>query len=172
MWAAQYYPVQKPRSWITSGGLGTMGFGFPAAIGVKLKFPDRPVICISGDGGIQMNIQEMTTAVSNKLGIVVAIFDNQALGMVRQWQHLFHGKRFSSIDLSDNPDFVKLAQAYGGFGRDVARPEEVTPAIEEALSRDLPTLLRFRIRNDENVFPIVPSGGSNDDAIGEAEECE
>jgi acetolactate synthase-1/2/3 large subunit len=172
MWAAQYYPVQKPRSWITSGGLGTMGFGFPAAIGVKLKFPDRPVICITGDGSIQMNIQELTTAVSNKLGIVVAIFDNQALGMVRQWQHLFHGKRFSSIDLSDNPDFVKLAQAYGGFGRDVARPEDVTPAIEEALSRNLPTLLRFRIRNDENVFPIVPSGGSNDDAIGEAEECE
>jgi acetolactate synthase-1/2/3 large subunit len=172
MWAAQYYPVQKPRSWITSGGLGTMGFGFPAAIGVKLKFPDRPVVCISGDGSIQMNIQEMTTAVSHKLGIVVAIFDNQALGMVRQWQHLFHGKRFSSIDLSDNPDFVKLAEAYGGCGRDVARPEEVAPAIEEALKRNLPTLLRFRIRNDENVFPIVPSGGSNEDAIGEAEECE
>ncbi len=172
MWAAQYYPVVHPRTWITSGGLGTMGFGFPAAIGIKLKFPDRPVVCISGDGGMQMNIQEMTTAVSNKLGVVVAIFDNQALGMVRQWQHLFHGKRYSSIDLSDNPDFVKLAEAYGGFGRDVAKPEDVTPAIEEALGRNLPTLLRFRIRNDENVFPIVPSGGSNDDAIGEGNECE
>jgi len=172
MWAAQYYPVSRPRCWITSGGLGTMGFGFPAAIGVKLKFPDRPVVCITGDGSIQMNIQEMTTAVTHKLGIVVAIFDNQALGMVRQWQHLFHGKRYSSIDLSDNPDFVKLAEAYGGCGRDVACPEDVSPAIQEALQRNLPTLLRFRIRNDENVFPIVPSGGSNEDAIGEAEECE
>jgi len=172
MWAAQYYPIRKPRTFITSGGLGTMGFGFPAAIGIKLNYPDRPVVCISGDGSIQMNVQELTTAVTHRLGIVVAIFDNQALGMVRQWQHLFHGKRYSSVDLDDNPDFVKVAEAFGGCGRDVRRPEEVAPAIQEALGRDLPTFLRFRIRNDEKVFPIVPAGGSNEDAIGDEEECE
>jgi acetolactate synthase-1/2/3 large subunit len=173
MWAAQYCPIGRPRSFITSGGLGTMGFGFPAAIGVKMKFPDRPVICITGDGSFQMNIQELTTAVSQRLGIVVALFDNQALGMVRQWQHLFHSKRYSSVDLADNPDFVKVAEAFGGFGRDVRRPEDVTPAISEALGRDRPTVLRFRIRNDENVFPIVPGGASNEDAIGgDSEQCE
>jgi len=171
MWAAQYYPVTKPRSFITSGGLGTMGFGLPAAIGIKFKFRDRPVLCISGDGSIQMNIQELTTAVTHKLGIVVAIFDNQALGMVRQWQELFHGKRFSSVDLQDNPDFVKLAEAYGAAGRDVADPEDVSESIEEALGRDVPTLLRFRIRNDENVFPIIPAGRGMADAIGDKDEC-
>jgi len=172
MWAAQYCPIRRPRSFITSGGLGTMGFGFPAAIGVKLKYPDRPVICITGDGSFQMNIQELTTAVSHRLGIVIALLDNQALGMVRQWQHLFHGKRYSSVDLADNPDFVKVVEAFGGYGRLVTRPEDVTGAIQESLGRDRPTLLRFPIRNDENVFPIVPAGGSNDDAIGDAEQCE
>ncbi|MBI4585818.1 MAG: biosynthetic-type acetolactate synthase large subunit [Planctomycetes bacterium] len=172
MWAAQYYPCAKPRHFITSGGLGTMGFGLPAAIGVKFKFPDQPVISISGDGSIQMNIQELTTAVTHKLGIVVAILDNQALGMVRQWQDLFHGRRFSAIDLSDNPDFVKLAEAYGAAGEDVTRPEQVTGALERALSRiDGPTILRFRIRTQEGVFPIVPAGQSNENAIGE-DQCE
>jgi acetolactate synthase-1/2/3 large subunit len=171
MWAAQYYPVTRPRSFITSGGLGTMGFGLPAAIGIKFKFPDRPVLCISGDGSIQMNIQELTTAVTHKLGIVVAIFDNQALGMVRQWQELFHGKRFSSVDLQDNPDFVKLAEAYGAAGQDVGDPSQVVPAIEKALERNVPTLLRFQIRNDENVFPIIPAGRGMADAIGDKEEC-
>jgi acetolactate synthase-1/2/3 large subunit len=118
-----------------------------------------------------MNIQELTTAVTHKLGIVVAIFDNQALGMVRQWQELFHGKRFSSVDLQDNPDFVKLAEAYGAAGRDVADPGDVTESIEEALERDVPTLLRFRIRNDENVFPIIPAGRGMADAIGDKDEC-
>ena len=171
MWAAQYYPVRRPRQFITSGGLGTMGFGLPAAIGVKFKFPDRPVVCISGDGSIQMNIQEMNTAVSHKLGIVVAIFDNQALGMVRQWQNLFHGKRYSSVDLTDNPDFVKLAEAYGGAGQDVVDPKDVPSAIEKALGRHVPTFLRFRIHNNENVFPIVPAGRGVDDAIEDQEEC-
>jgi acetolactate synthase-1/2/3 large subunit len=171
MWAAQYYPVTRPRSFITSGGLGTMGFGLPAAIGIKFKFPDRPVLCISGDGSIQMNIQELTTAVTHKLGIVVAIFDNQALGMVRQWQELFHGKRFSSVDLQDNPDFVKLAEAYGAAGQDVGEPADVSKAIEKALERNIPTLLRFQIRNDENVFPIIPAGRGMADAIGDKDEC-
>jgi acetolactate synthase-1/2/3 large subunit len=171
MWAAQYYPVLKPRSFITSGGLGTMGFGLPAAIGVKFKFPDRPVVCISGDGSIQMNIQELTTAVSNKLGIVVAIFDNQALGMVRQWQSLFHAKRYSSVDLADNPDFVKLAEAFGAAGQDLRDPKDVAPAIQKALERNVPTFLRCRIHNDENVFPIIPAGRGVDDAIGDEDEC-
>jgi acetolactate synthase-1/2/3 large subunit len=165
MWSAQYYPVERPRSWITSGGLGTMGFGFPAAIGVKFRFPDRPVLCISGDGSIQMNIQELNTAVSHRLGIVVAIFDNQALGMVRQWQSLFHGKRFSSVDLRDNPDFVRIAEAYGGAGEDVFDPRDVPSAIEKALRRDVPSFLRFRLRNDEQVFPIIPAGRGTEDTI-------
>lgn len=165
MWSAQYYPVERPRSWITSGGLGTMGFGFPAAIGAKLRFPRRPVVCISGDGSIQMNIQELNTAVSHRLGIVVAIFDNQALGMVRQWQSLFHGKRFSSVDLKDNPDFVRIAEAYGGAGQDVVDPRDVPSAIEKALGRDVPTFIRFRLRNDEQVFPIIPAGRGTEDTI-------
>ena len=147
-----------------------MGFGFPAALGAKFAHPDRPVICMSGDGSIQMNIQELTTAVSHRLGIVVAIFDNQALGMVRQWQNLFHGRRFSSVDLHDNPDFVRVAQAFGGAGRDVTSPDEIVPAIGEALGRDLPTFLRFRIHNDEGVFPIIPAGRSVHDAITGLEE--
>ncbi|MGQ9590269.1 MAG: biosynthetic-type acetolactate synthase large subunit [Planctomycetota bacterium] len=165
MWAAQYYPVSRPHSWITSGGLGTMGFGFPAAIGAKIAFPDRPVICLTGDGSIQMNIQELTTAVSRRLGIVVAIFDNQALGMVRQWQRLFHSKRYSSTDLYDNPDFVKVAEAFGGRGEAISEPDEVAPAVRKALERDVPTFLRCRIDHDEHVFPIVPAGGALDEAI-------
>lgn len=172
MWAAQYFPNNHPRAWITSGGLGTMGFGFPAAIGAKIGFPERPVVCISGDGSIQMNIQELTTAVSRRLGIVVAIFDNQALGMVRQWQDLFHGKRFSSVDLADNPDFVAVARAFGGAGQDVVDPRDVPGAIEKALERDVPTFLRFRIHNEEGVFPIVPAGRSADEAIEGTEEVQ
>ena len=169
MWAAQYYPFAKPRSFLTSGGLGTMGYGLPAAIGAKFACADRPVILISGDGSFQMNLQELTTAVSRRLPIVVALFDNQALGMVRQWQNLFHGRRYSSVDLDDNPDFVKVVEAFGGRGRDVHDPEEVTEALEEALRDDRIHLIRFRLHNDENVFPIVPAGAGLDEAIGGAE---
>jgi len=170
MWAAQYYPVTRPRGFLTSGGLGTMGYGFPAAIGAKFACPDRTVVLIGGDGGFQMNIQELTTAVSNKIHVVIALFDNQALGMVRQWQNLFHDQRYSSVDLKDNPDFVKVAEAFGGRGRDVHDPEEVTPALEQALAaRGGPFLLRFRLHNDENVFPIVPAGAGLDEAIGGGE---
>ncbi len=166
MWAAQYYPCRHPRNFLTSAGLGTMGYGFPAAIGAKFAFPDRPVVLISGDGGFQMNIQELTTAVSHKLHIVIAMFDNQALGMVRQWQNLFHGRRYSSVDLHDNPDFVKIVEAFGGKGRNVHDPEKVRDALEEAFAADGPFLLRFILHNDENVFPIVPAGAGLDEAIG------
>jgi len=167
MWAAQYYPVTRPRGFLTSGGLGTMGYGFPASIGAKFACPDRTVVLIAGDGSFQMNIQELTTAVSNKIHVVIALFDNQALGMVRQWQNLFHDRRYSSVDLKDNPDFVKVAEAFGGRGRDVHDPEDVTPALEQALATaGGPFLLRFRLHNDENVFPIVPAGAGLDEAIG------
>ncbi len=167
MWAAQYYPVTRPRGFLTSGGLGTMGYGFPASIGAKFAFPDRTVVLIAGDGSFQMNIQELTTAVSNKIHVVIALFDNQALGMVRQWQNLFHDRRYSSVDLKDNPDFVKVAEAFGGKGRDVHDPEDVTPALQQALaSPGGPFLIRFRLHNDENVFPIVPAGAGLDEAIG------
>ncbi len=167
MWAAQYYPVTRPRGFLTSGGLGTMGYGFPASIGAKFACPERKVVLIAGDGSFQMNIQELTTAVSNKIHVVIALFDNQALGMVRQWQNLFHSRRYSSVDLKDNPDFVKVAEAFGGKGRDVHDPEDVTGALEQALATEGgPFLLRFRLHNDENVFPIVPAGAGLDEAIG------
>ena len=167
MWAAQFYTFERPRQLLTSGGLGTMGFGLPSAIGAKLAHPDETVILIDGDGSFQMNIQELTTAVSNKIHVVIALFDNQALGMVRQWQNLFHDRRYSSVDLKDNPDFVKVAEAFGGRGRDVHDPEDVTPALEQALATaGGPFLLRFRLHNDENVFPIVPAGAGLDEAIG------
>ncbi|MBN1417828.1 MAG: biosynthetic-type acetolactate synthase large subunit [Planctomycetes bacterium] len=169
MWAAQYYPFEKPRSWLTSGGLGTMGYGFPAAIGAKFAFPERPVIAICGDGSFQMNIQEITTAVAHRLPILVALFDNGALGMVRQWQNLFHAKRYSSVDLVDNPDFVRVFQAFGGEAEEVREPGDVTAAIERGLADGGPYLIRFRLHNDENVFPIVPAGASLDEAIGGAE---
>ncbi len=169
MWSAQYYPFERPRSFLTSGGLGTMGYGLPASLGAQLACPERPVVLITGDGGFQMNLQELTTAVSRKLAVAVCMFDNQALGMVRQWQNLFHGQRYSSVDLEDNPDFVKVVKAFGGDGRDVHDPEEITQAIEEALAADGLYLLRFHLHNDENVFPIVPAGAGLDEAIGGVE---
>jgi len=166
MWSAQYYPFSRARSFLTSGGLGTMGYGLPAAIGAKVACPDRTVVLITGDGSFQMNIQELTTCVSLKIPLVICLFDNQALGMVRQWQNLFHGKRYSSVDLPDNPDFVRVVEAFGGKGRDVVDPEDVVPALEEAFAAGCPFLCRFRLHNDENVFPIVPAGAALDEAIG------
>ncbi|MFA5097644.1 MAG: biosynthetic-type acetolactate synthase large subunit [Candidatus Margulisiibacteriota bacterium] len=159
MWAAQFYRYTKPRTFITSGGLGTMGFGFPAAIGAQVGCPDKVVIDIAGDGSIQMNIQELNTAVNNKLPVIIAILNNGYLGMVRQWQELLHGRRYSHTDLNNNPDFLKIAEAYGALGIRVHKLEEVVPAMKRAIAnRERPTVIDFVIAREENVFPFVPAG--------------
>ncbi|MFH0763723.1 MAG: biosynthetic-type acetolactate synthase large subunit [Candidatus Omnitrophota bacterium] len=159
MWAAQFYTFMKPRTMISSGGLGTMGYGFPAAIGAQLGKPGATVFDIAGDGSIQMNIQELATAVINKLPVKVAILNNCYLGMVRQWQELFYKKRYSYTCLGGTtPDFVKLAEAYGAVGIRVTKKSEVRPAIDRALGIDNCVLIDFRIEQEENVFPMVPAG--------------
>jgi acetolactate synthase-1/2/3 large subunit len=160
MWAAQYYRYTEPRTFISSGGQGTMGFGLPAAIGAQFGRPDRAVFCISGDGSLQMNIQELATAVQHRLPVKIALMNNGYLGMVRQWQELFFDRRYSHTHLADgNPDFVGLAEAFGAKGIPVERPEEVAPAIEQAMAiRDRPVLMDFRVNAEENVYPMVPAG--------------
>jgi acetolactate synthase-1/2/3 large subunit len=167
MWAAQWYPCTEPRQFITSGGLGTMGYGFPAAIGAQVARPDRVVWDIAGDGSIQMNIQEMATAVANKLPVKIAVLNNGYLGMVRQWQTLFFKNRLSYTDLAvGTPDLVKLAEAYGAVGIRVTEESEVRGAIEKAMSvDDRPCLIDFMIVRDENVMPMVPAGGTVDDML-------
>ncbi len=159
MWTAQYIKFTKPRTIISSGGLGTMGYGFPAAIGAQFGKPDRLVFDIAGDGSIQMNIQELATAVVNKLPVKIAILNNCYLGMVRQWQELFYKKRYSYTSLGGTcPDFVKLAESYGAVGMRVIRKEDVRPAIEKAISIDNVVMLDFHVEKEENVFPMVPAG--------------
>ena len=162
MWAAQYYKHTKPRHFLSSGGLGTMGFGFPAAIGAQVACPDAIVFDIAGDGSFQMNIQELATAVINKLPVNVAILDNGYLGMVRQWQELFFGRRYASTDLTGNPDFAKVAEAYGATGIVVDKAEDVRSAIEKAITDPGPVVLDFKVNPEENVFPMVPAGKSLD----------
>jgi acetolactate synthase-1/2/3 large subunit len=167
MWAAQYYRFKHPRSFITSGGLGTMGFGFPAAIGAKVARPDLPVIDIAGDGSIQMNIQELGTAVQYKLPVIICIFNNQFLGMVRQWQSLFYEGRYSHTDISLQPDFVKVAEAYGAVGIRVKDMNEVDDALRQALQvTDRPVVIDFWVDREANVYPMVPPGGSLNNMLG------
>ena len=166
MWAAQFYKFTRPRTFLSSGGLGTMGYGFPAAIGAQVGCPDKLVFDIAGDGSIQMNIQELTTVVAYKLPVKVAILNNRFLGMVRQWQDLFfNGRRFGT-DLERNPDFVKVAEAFGATGIHVEKPEEVKPAIIKAIETPGPVFLNFIVDRDENVFPMVPAGATLDEMIG------
>ena len=164
MWAAQYYPMDEPRRFISSGGLGTMGYGFPAAIGAQVAKPDAAVWDIAGDGSIQMNIQELATAVVNRLPVKVAILNNGFLGMVRQWQELFYERRYSETDIGRGiPDFVKLAEAYGAVGLRVKRAADVRPAIEKAMEvKDRPCFIDFWVNREENVVPMLPAGGSID----------
>ncbi|GAI43328.1 unnamed protein product, partial [marine sediment metagenome] len=136
MWAALYYQYTEPRTFISSGGLGTMGYGFPAALGAKMGCPEKKVICISGDGSFQMNQQEIATAVNNNLAVTMIIMNNGYLGMVRQWQELFFNKRYAETTLNGNPDFIKLVEAYGGTGIRVNKKQELYPALEKALSLD------------------------------------
>lgn len=169
MWTAQYYKFNNPRSNLTSGGLGTMGFSVPAAIGAAFGIKDRPVVSINGDGGFQMNIQELATAVHHKLPIKFIIINNSFLGMVRQWQELFHAEKYSFTDLSaSNPDFVKLGKAFGIDSYSTDNPKEVDSLLEVAfLKNDGPVLLEFKVEKDDMVFPIVPSGASISDMIVE-----
>ncbi len=160
MWAAQFYKVTKPRTFITSGGLGTMGYGFPAAIGAQIGNPGKIVFDIAGDGSIQMNIQELATAVKYNLPVKVAILNNGYLGMVRQWQELFFGKRYSHTHIENSVDFVKLADAYGAKGLRATKKDEVEKVIQEALAYNGPVLIDFQISKEENVWPMVPAGAS------------
>ncbi|HHT9123472.1 MAG TPA: biosynthetic-type acetolactate synthase large subunit [Candidatus Wunengus sp. YC63] len=158
MWAAQYFTFTQPRTFLSSGGLGTMGYGFPAAIGAQLGCPDKIVVDIAGDGSIQMNIQELSTVARLNIPVKIAILNNGYLGMVRQWQELFYDKRYSSVCLNGNPDFVKLAEAYGAKGFLVEKKEDVRPTIEKAFSIKGPVVMDFRVDPNENVFPMVPAG--------------
>ncbi len=158
MWTAQFYKFNRPRTLLTSGGLGTMGYGFPAAMGAQVAFPDRLVIDIAGDGSIQMNIQELCTAVCNDIAVKVAIINNKYLGLPRQWQELFYEKNYTGSCLQGSPDFVKLAEAYGAVGLRAVRPEEVEPVLRKAFSIKSPVFMDFQVVPEENVYPIVPPG--------------
>jgi acetolactate synthase-1/2/3 large subunit len=168
LWAAQWYKYSKPRTWLSSGGLGTMGYGLGAAIGAQIANPDKKVINIAGDGSFRMNLQELATAVRYKLPVVIAILNNGVLGMVRQWQTLFLDKRYAETTIDDCLDYVKLTEAFGGLGIRVDDPKDVDAAIEKALAQtDRPTVIDFRIDKDDKVYPIVPPGASIEDVITE-----
>ena len=166
MWAHQNIHREHARTFLSSGGLGTMGFGFPAAIGAKVGCPEDEVVCIAGDGSFQMNSQEMATAAINKVGVKVLIMDNRALGMVHQWQRLFYNERYSFTELDANPDFVKLADAYGWQAARISKPEEVDEALDAMLSAEGPYLLDVQIPIDQTVYPMVAPGAPIDDIIG------
>jgi acetolactate synthase-1/2/3 large subunit len=164
MWVAKLYPYRRPNSHITSGGLGTMGFAVPAAMGAALARPDEPVWAISGDGGFQMNMQEMATMVQEGIPVKMAVFNNGYLGMVRQWQQFFHGRRYSATPIW-SPDYVRLAEAYGIFGRRVERGDQVDDAVRDALAQPGPALVEFLIEQEANVFPMIPPGASLSEPI-------
>jgi acetolactate synthase I/II/III large subunit len=171
MWAAQYYKTPRPRMWVTSGGLGTMGFGLPAAIGAKLGRPEKDVWLISGDGSFQMMAQELMTAAAEGVSVKVAIINNRCLGMVRQWQEMFWDNRFSAVDLGEFPNFVKLAEAYGCAGMRVDRPDQMEDAFRLAEeTRNVPVVIDYRVTREANVFPMIPSGKTYHDLILNAEK--
>jgi len=160
MWTAQFFHFDKPNTFVSSGGLGTMGYGLPAAIGVKCAFPDKHVVDIAGDGSIQMNIQELATAAQYKINVKIVLLNNGYLGMVRQWQELFYEKRYSFTDMTYAPDFVKLAEAFGVVGLRTEKPEEVEAVLKQGLSLDKPVLMDFRVSREECVYPMVHPGDS------------
>ncbi|MBS1797833.1 MAG: biosynthetic-type acetolactate synthase large subunit [Acidobacteria bacterium] len=158
MWAAQFYPFKRSRQWLTSGGLGTMGFGLPAAIGAKLACPDQLVVAVVGDGGFQMTNQEIITAIQYRIPLKVIIMNNGYLGMVRQWQEMFYDRAYSEVDLSVSPDFVKLAEAYGAEGLRAEKPADLKRVLEKGLAHDGVTIFDIVVTKEENVFPIIPAG--------------
>lgn len=170
MWAAQFYKFKHPRSLISSGGLGTMGFGFPAAIGAQFAHPDRVVVSINGDGGFQMNSQELAVVSGHNLPVKIVIINNKCLGMVRQWQEIFYDNRYSQIDLSHSPDFVKLAEAYGVKGLRAESEEQAEQVWEEALKHDGPVVVEFVVEPEENVYPMVAAGSTLDQMVMGDEE--
>jgi acetolactate synthase-1/2/3 large subunit len=170
MWVAQYYKFNHPRSWVTSGGLGTMGFGFPSAIGAQIGNPDRTVVSINGDGGMQMCAQELAVCAIHNIPVKIAVINNRVLGMVRQWQEIIYDNRYSHIDLAGSPDFVKLAEAYGVKGLRATNKEEARAAWQEALAHDGPVLVDFVVRKEENVYPMVTQGNTLDHMIMGDEE--
>jgi acetolactate synthase-1/2/3 large subunit len=165
MWTAQYFKLAQPNRWLTSGGLGTMGFGFPAAMGAQAAFPDKLVLCVAGDGSVQMNTQELATAVVNKLPVKVIVINNGYHGMVRQWQDLFYEGRYASSYLDVYPDFVKLAEAYGAVGLRATKVSELDGAINEAISINKPVFLDVPVDQYENCYPMIPAGGCNHEMI-------
>jgi len=165
MWAAQHFVLNKPHRWLTSGGLGTMGFGMPAALGAQAAFRDKLVLCIAGDGSFQMNMQEMATAVVNKLPVKVFVLNNHFHGMVRQWQDLFYEGRYASSYLDTVPDFVKLAEAFNAVGLRAKKVEEVDGVIKEALKTDKPVIVDVEVDPYENCYPMIPAGGCNHEMI-------
>ena len=165
MWVAQFYSFTKPRTLLTSGGLGTMGYGFPASVGAQFAFPDKTVIAVAGDGSLQMNIQELATVVSNKLPIKVVILNNRYLGMVRQWQELFYNNNYSSTNMEAQPDFVKLAEAYGAEGYRIEKAEDMRAVLEKALASPNPAFIDVVVEREENVYPIVPAGAALDEML-------
>ena len=172
MWAAQYFKFTEPRQWLNSGGLGTMGFSMPAMIGAQIGRPDKTQVNINGDGSFIMTIQELVPAVSMKLPLKIFIINNMYLGMVRQWQELFFNKRYAAVDYHDNPDFAKLAEAFGATGIRVEKIEDVRPSLERAKEiEDGPVVIDFIVEEEENVFPIVPGGQGLGDLIRNEEEA-
>ncbi len=167
MWAAQYYKYLKPRTLITSGGLGTMGYGLGAAIGAKAAFPDKTVVNIAGDGCFRMNMNQIITASRSRLPVIEIIFNNQVLGMVRQWQTLFYGKRYSHTLLNDNIDYIKLSEAMGAKAYKISSKEEAEPVLREALESDVPVVIECIIQSDDKVFPMVAPGKNIDEAFDE-----
>ncbi len=170
MWAAQFYHFDHPNTFLSPGGLGTMGYGLPAAIGAQIAFPEKTVVDIAGDGSIQMNIQELATAVNYKLPVKIVILYNGYLGMLRKWQELFYGKRYSHSYIRNSPDFVKLAEAYGALGLRATRPEEIEPTLKKGLESPLPAVMDFHVEPEENVFPMVKPGTPLVETIINSEE--
>jgi acetolactate synthase-1/2/3 large subunit len=166
MWAAQYYDFPQPRRWINSGGLGTMGFGLPAAMGAKVGCPDQTVVCIAGDGSVQMNMQELATCSQEGIAIKVFIMNNGYLGMVRQWQELFWDKRYSQVEMGQWPDFVKLAEAYGATGMRLSDKNSLVEGMKEALATDGPVIVDVPVTREENTYPMIPAGQAARDMVG------
>ncbi|GAB1481794.1 hypothetical protein MASR2M78_06090 [Treponema sp.] len=158
MWAAQFYKTDSPRDWLSSGGAGTMGFGFPAAIGAQLARPEALVVAIAGDGGFQMTECELSTAALQKTPVKIIVIDNKFLGMVRQWQDIFFKGRLSGVAMENNPDFVKLAEAYGIKGFHIGRVSDVKTVLAEALAHPGPCLIHAEVEREDNVFPMIPAG--------------
>jgi acetolactate synthase-1/2/3 large subunit len=166
MWTAQYFHFNTPRRWINSGGLGTMGFGLPAAMGAKVGCPDQTVVCVAGDGSVQMNMQELATCAQEGIAIKVFIMNNGYLGMVRQWQELFWDKRYSQVDMGSWPDFVKLAEAYGATGMRLADKTTLIEGMREALLTEGPVLVDVRVTREENTYPMIPAGQPARNMVG------